>query len=223
LKCIQTSAAARDCSGAHRSAPAIPCFGTGHAPPTREPRLGRCRPRRAAQPSRWPHAPTPCHHVAPPVARPPLPAASPLKGPITVEPHFFPLLSSFDSTRLSTPLPPPLFPRPRVRAGRSDCRRCAVFAPLCHRFSPSVSTVVPPSSTPFGPRLTSLVPSSSCRTRRRPPQPPELRHRLGMPPRRAVFSAPPSPAVSDENPAAPTMPSATVVAPPWSPRRVRYT
>jgi hypothetical protein len=30
LKCIQT-ATARDCSGAHRSAPALPCFNAGHA------------------------------------------------------------------------------------------------------------------------------------------------------------------------------------------------
>jgi hypothetical protein len=75
---------------------------------------------------------------------------------------------------------------------------------------PSVSSVVPPSPIPFGSRLTSHVPSSSYRTHRRPPQPPVLRCHLAMPPRRAVLSAPPPPAISGENPAAspcPTQPS----------------
>jgi hypothetical protein len=122
----------------------------------------------------------PRRHVAPPVARPPPPAASPIKdAPSPLRPPFFPLSFSLASTRLSTPSPPPLFPWPHVRAGRPDCRRHAIVPP------PSVSSVAPLSSAPFGPCLTSPVPSSS-RTRRRPPRPPVLRRRPGTPLCRAM-------------------------------------
>jgi hypothetical protein len=70
-----------------------------------------------------------------------------------------------------------------------------------------VSSDAPPTSAPFGPRLTSPVPSSSCRTHRRPPRPPELHRHLGTPPHRAIFSASPPPGVSGENPAAPSCPT----------------
>jgi hypothetical protein len=77
-------------------------------------------------------------------------------------------------------LPPPLFPRPRVHAGQPDCRRHAVFTPPRHCPPPSVSSTMPLSSAPFGSCLTSPVLFSSCRTRRRPPRPLELRRRDGL-------------------------------------------
>jgi hypothetical protein len=81
----------------------------------------------------------------------------------------------------------------------SSCRHTIVAPPL-------VSSAVPLMSTPFGPRLTSPVPSSSYRTRRCPPRPLELCHCLGTPPGRVVSSAPPPPAISGENSAAPPCP-----------------
>jgi hypothetical protein len=70
-----------------------------------------------------------------------------------------------------------------------------------------VSSTTPLSSATFGPRFTSHVPSSSCRTRQRPPRPLELCRRLKTLLCRSVFSAPPPPAIFSENPAAPHFPA----------------
>jgi hypothetical protein len=74
-------------------------------------------------------------------------------------------------------------------------------------FPPSVSSATAPVPIPFGSCLSSLVPSSSCRTQQRPsPRPLEIHRRLGTPSRRAIFSAPPPPAIFGENPATPPCP-----------------
>jgi hypothetical protein len=122
--------------------------------------------------------------------------------PSSSRPSFLSLSSSLTSARLSTLSPPSSLPQPHVHADRPDCRRRAVFVPLGH--SPPLGELHNAlSPIPFGPRLTFLIPSSSSRNRRCPPQPPELRYRLGTPPHRAVFSTPQPSAVSGENPAAP--------------------
>jgi hypothetical protein len=82
---------------------------------------------------------------------------------------------------------------------------------------PSVSSPVPRSSAPFGPHLTSPVPTSSYRTTSTPCPATEA-----PPSRQTLFSTPPLLVVSGENPAAP-LPGSTAVASPWSPRRARYT
>jgi hypothetical protein len=153
-----------------------------------------------------PATPRPDHSVGPtPLPHPSLPRGT-ARGPsptprrvayngcpiTAVPPFFFPLSSSLLSF-----LGLMFVPADRTAAAAPSSHRCAI---------------VPP----FGPRLTSPVPSSSCRTHRLTPRPPELRHRLGTPPHRAIFSAPPSPTVSGENPAAPPC----LAQPPSVPRGV---
>jgi hypothetical protein len=128
----------------------------------------------------------PRRRVAPSAARPPPPATSPIKGTHLHHPSSLSLASC---PHRPTELPPPR----RLHAHR------AIVSP------PSVSSAAPPPSAPFGQRLTSPVLSSSCRTRRRPPRPLELRCRPRTPP-----------AVSGENPAAPPCPA----QPPSAPRGV---
>jgi hypothetical protein len=166
---------------------------------TRE-RRGRAAASHTVPPDRGagPTPPTPRRCVAPPVAHPPLPAAPPFLFPQVLPREHAP----------EQYIAPPLFPRPRVHAGRLDCHHHAVFAPPHHRFTPnSVISVVPSLSASFGPCLTSLILSSSYRTHRRPPRPPELRRGLGTPPYQAVFSAPPPSAIFGENPTAPPCPA----------------
>jgi hypothetical protein len=147
---------------------------------------GRATADHAAPPDRRATPMPPCH-VAPLAARPPPSPRRLERAPRHRHaPLFFPLSSSLVSARSRNPSPPPLFPWPHVRADRPDSRRRHAIIP-----PPSVNSDVPPSSTPFGPRLTSPVLSSSCRIHRRPLRPTELRRSLGTPPRWAIFSAPP--------------------------------
>jgi hypothetical protein len=122
----------------------------------------------------------------------PCPAASPIKGiPSPPRPPFLsPLV--LPRERAGAPHHPTLSRWPRVHAGRPDRhRRSAILFP-------SVSSPVPRSSTPFGPRLTSPVPSSSYRTTSTPSP------ATGAPPsHRTLFSAPPPLVISSANPATP--------------------
>jgi hypothetical protein len=155
--------------------------------------------------------PMPRRRVVLPAARFPLPAP-PLLSPLILPRERAPE-HSVDPSSLSSascPCRPTGLPLP--------CRLHTV-APLS---PPSVSSTVPPSSAPFGPRLTSPVPSTSCRTRRRPPRPPKLR-RLGTPPHRVVSSAPLPSATSGENPASPPSSAQPLSLHSWSPRWARYT
>jgi hypothetical protein len=108
--------------------------------------------------------------------------------PSSSRPSFLSLSSSLTSARLSTLSPPSSLPQPHVHADRPDCRRRAVFVPLGH--SPPLLGELHNalSPIPFGPRLTFVIPASSSRNHRCPPQLPELCYRLGTPPHRAVFS-----------------------------------
>jgi hypothetical protein len=128
-------------------------------------RPGRCRPCRAAQPLRWPHAPTPRRlWPVPPVTSPINGASSPPCPPL-----LFPLLSSLVSARPSTPSPllvcpcrPPLLvraspsPLPPPAAGLVDalpshqssaaameCCRAGPFSPPHHHRPSSVRTPPP--------------------------------------------------------------------------------
>jgi hypothetical protein len=92
-------------------------------------------------------------------------------------------------------------PADRTAAAASSSRRRTIVPP------PLDELCRVPSFAPFGPRLTSHVPSSSCRTRRCPPRPPKLRRYHGTSSRQTIFSAPPPSVVFGENPAAPPCPA----------------
>jgi hypothetical protein len=126
----------------------------------------------------------------------PHPTAPAYKGcPVTTAPLSFPSHPPLRALLSTRSLPSPLSSAscPRRPIGPLPLRHLhAVVPPF---LSPLESSHVPPSSAPFGPRLTSPYPHQAAGPHRHPPQPSEL-HRLGTPP-----------GVSDENSATPLCPA----------------
>jgi hypothetical protein len=183
LKCIQT-ATARDCSGGPPVSPHPTLFQRrSHAA-----RVCADRERRGRAAAG--HAVPPDCHTGPTLP-PRLATAWQHPGP-----------SLLPTTSLSRP--PFSFPsHPPPQACARALHRPPSFLSLVSTSADRTAATAPPSSVPFGPRLTTPVPSSSCRTHQHPPRPPELRRRIGTPPRQAVFSAPPPLAIFGENLATP--------------------
>jgi hypothetical protein len=183
LNCIQTATArygARACS----SVSPLPCFNAGRTPPVCA--AARPLPAKPRHPTATP-APCPPLHVSPSrgAARDPSPTPRCVAykaRPSPPRPSFLSLSSSLTSTRPSTLSPPPLFlglmstSADRIATATLSLHYRAIVPP------PLSELYHAPSPVPFGPRLTYLVSSTSYTTHRRPPQPPELRSRLGTPP-----------------------------------------